>query len=428
MADKKYVYIQLYPKDLLADEKLAKCDKANAWGAYLALLNIFAQEPVRGCIRLSDWDTHPDNARKSLVANFERANTLRAKVSAFARVVAQRTPLKVSPVAEGIEQLVTFGVVVMHGDALIQPRMFREGRGHLEGYNPEPEQQEVVALQVTEKTTPSTNKKQEEKSIPAHALRANTRDSNSEREYEYKNKNKGNKGVQGDSDPVSENGENIPDDGFAAFWNLYDKRKTDNQIIDQRAVQSLWQSLTDDERRAAMDFLPRYVAATPTKRWRMSPYYFLRDKAWLTLEIDNGRVRNNRDESDDDKEQGTAAAPRRQAKGKAATAQRPVSEQPPTQEEVSAYWQERAEQGKPLLYISAEEFYATCETDGWTHGKDRKPIMNWKTFALGCDTYRRNHGDRPVGARPSAAAPPPRSGEPVKAEPNKDGQGKYRKW
>ena len=126
--------------------------------------------------------------------------------------------------------------------------------------------------------------------------------------------------------------------------------------------------------------------------------------------------------------QGTAAAPRRQAKGKAATAQRPVSEQPPTQEEVSAYWQERAEQGKPLLYISAEEFYATCETDGWTHGKDRKPIMNWKTFALGCDTYRRNHGDRPVGARPSAAAPQPRSGEPVKAEPNKDGQGKYRKW
>ena len=27
-----------------------------------------------------------------------------------------------------------------------------------------------------------------------------------------------------------------------------------------------------------------------------------------------------------------------------------------------------------------------------------------------------------------AAAPQPRSGEPVKAEPNKDGQGQYRKW
>ena len=176
MADKKYVYIQLYPKDLLADEKLAKCDKACAWGAYLALLNIFAMEKIRGCVRLRDWDTHPNNERKSLVANFRNANTLIAKAAAFARVVAKRTPLKVKEVAEGIEQLIVFGVVVMHDDALIQPRMFRESKSQLEGYNPEPDTQESIVLQVTDKGVSAPLKKEKEKGrvAPAPALRANT--------------------------------------------------------------------------------------------------------------------------------------------------------------------------------------------------------------------------------------------------------------
>lgn len=192
MANKKYVYIQLYPKDLLADEKLAKCDKACAWGAYLALLTIMAMEPVRGCLRLRDWDTHPNNERKSLVANFRNANSLITKSAAFARIVSKRTPLRVKEAAEGIEQLVIFGVVVMHDDALIQPRMFREGKGHIEGYNPEPEAEEAVALKITDKGDRPTHKKEKNKRslTPAPALRTNTRDSNeSEHERKYINNN-----------------------------------------------------------------------------------------------------------------------------------------------------------------------------------------------------------------------------------------------
>ena len=150
MANRKYVYIQLYPKDLMADEKLAKCDRPGAWGAYLALLNIMAMEPMRGCVRLRDWDTRPDNKRYSLVANFEKANSLKAKATAFAKVVSQCTPLRGKSLVEGIEQLISFGVVVMHGDALIQPRMFRESKSHLEGYNPEPETDENPFTDVAE--------------------------------------------------------------------------------------------------------------------------------------------------------------------------------------------------------------------------------------------------------------------------------------
>ena len=200
MANRKYVYIQLYPKDLMADEKLAKCDRAGAWGAYLALLNIMAMEPMRGCIRLRDWDTRPDNKRYSLVANFEKANSLKAKATAFAKVVSQCTPLKGKSLVEGIEQLISFGVVVMHGDALIQPRMFRESRSHLEGYNPEPETDEAITLQVTDKGASAPLKKEKEKGVvaPAPALRANTH-TRFESESEYNRGNSiGKKGVQGE--------------------------------------------------------------------------------------------------------------------------------------------------------------------------------------------------------------------------------------
>ena len=203
MANRKYVYIQLYPKDLMADEKLAKCDRAGAWGAYLALLNIMAMEPMRGCVRLRDWDTRPDNKRYSLVANFEKANSLKAKATAFAKVVSQCTPLRGKSLVEGIEQLISFGVVVMHGDALIQPRMFRESKSHLEGYNPEPETDEAVTLQVTDKGAAAPLKKEKEKGVvaPAPALRANMRDSNESERENNRGNSIGKKGVQGEDKP-----------------------------------------------------------------------------------------------------------------------------------------------------------------------------------------------------------------------------------
>ena len=220
--NKKYVYLQLYPKDLLADEKLAKCDKASAWGAYLALLNIMSMEEIRGCVRLRDWDSHPNNERKSLVANFRKANSLRTKAAAFARVVSQCTPLKVGPMAEGIEQLLIFGVIVMHDDALIQPRMFRDSHSVLEGYEPEPEPAEETAVDGVDKGAPAPPKKEKNKEGVAHArtLRANTH-TRFENESEYNKGNSiGNKGVQGGETSVkpktqekSPNGENGASEG-----------------------------------------------------------------------------------------------------------------------------------------------------------------------------------------------------------------------
>lgn len=213
--NKKYVYLQLYPKDLLADEKLAKCDKASAWGAYLALLNIMSMEEIRGCVRLRDWDSHPNNERKSLVANFRKANSLRTKAAAFARVVSQCTPLKVGPMAEGIEQLLIFGVIVMHDDALIQPRMFRDSHSVLEGYEPEPEPAEETAEDGVDKGAIAPPKKEKNKEGVARTrtLRANTHTRFESESENNKDNSIGNKGVQGGVTPVkSKTQEKSPND------------------------------------------------------------------------------------------------------------------------------------------------------------------------------------------------------------------------
>lgn len=65
---------------------------------------------------------------------------------------------------------------------------------------------------------------------------------------------------------------NIP---FDAFWNLYDK-KTDRVPCEKK-----WKALSDDERKAAMEFIPKYKQATPIKQYRKNPQTFLYNRGWL---------------------------------------------------------------------------------------------------------------------------------------------------
>lgn len=238
--NKRYVYLQLYPKDLLADEKLAKCDKASAWGAYLALLNIMAMEKIRGCVRLRDWDSHPNNERKSLVANFRKANSLRTKAAAFARVVMQRTPLKAGPIAEGIEQLLVFGVVVLHDDALIQPRMFRDSHSVLEGYEPEPEPAEETAEEEGDKgeDAPHEEEKNEEGIAPARTLRANTHTRFESENENNKGNSKGNiGGAGGQKSGNGKNAQNSPDNGDGVQKSGFNGEKNAKGTITPPATQ-----------------------------------------------------------------------------------------------------------------------------------------------------------------------------------------------
>lgn len=95
-----------------------------------------------------------------------------------------------------------------------------------------------------------------------------------------------------------------------------------------------------------------------------------------------------------------------------------VADNPPTLEEVQAYASERASQGKEFRFVTPEQFFDTCEAAGWM--RNGKPLYSWKAYFRNFETYRKNHGDKPVDR------PKPSNGESVPATP--PAEGKYKKW
>lgn len=85
-----------------------------------------------------------------------------------------------------------------------------------------------------------------------------------------------------------------------------------------------------------------------------------------------------------------------------------VADNPPTLEDIQSYFDERAQQGKPFIYVTAEGFYDACCQSGWTL-KDGKPIRDWRARCRTFENYRKERGDRPVGSKQSAV----RSGQAV---------------
>ena len=451
----RYVYLQLYPKDLLADEKLVKCDKESAWAAYFALLNILSLERIRGCLRLRDWDNQPNNERHSLVANFRKANSLRTKAAAFGRIVAQCTPMKAKKMAEGIEQLLEKGVVVLHDDALIQPRMFRDSHSMLEGYDPWPDDNYIAPPEYTSKMV-NTTSKDTPSAQNAHARTLIEYGNENESERSNNIDSIGNKGG------VGENGNGTPT--FDTFWTLYDKKRTaEGALIDTVKCREAWDTLTADQQREAIAFLPAYIKATPVKKYRMAPANYLSQRAWLTIEIDEGKAVNRKDgtrsvpsglpakdenetktplnnpdgqgegqksgfkrEKDADgtitppatqkhadspanvkigQNSDTATVPVASASGDtpsdAHTDKRNVQgrmavvDQPPTLREIQDYMQSRGEGGDPFRHITAEQFYDEGCMSGWTI-RGGQPLYDWRARLRSLEGYRRKNGEPAV--------------------------------
>ena len=201
----------------------------------------------------------------------------------------------------------------------------------------------------------------------------------------------------------AKNGANNPGDdptGFWTFWHLYDKKRIGNRWIAIDSVQQQWETLSGDERTAAMDFTEGYVKATPVKKYRMHPVRFLQDRAWLTLQIEGGKVVADcaeNAESVPETDANVVQKPQNSA-AKSKTARKPaISDNPPTLEDVQAYFDEMAAKGKPFQYVTPETFFDACEQSGWRL-KDGKPMVSWQARVRTFENFRREHGDRPVGS------------------------------
>ena len=71
---------------------------------------------------------------------------------------------------------------------------------------------------------------------------------------------------------------------FEEFWNLYDKKRGD-----KGKLQKKWEKLPEKVRQQIMEYLPRYIAATPDKKFRKDPQTFLNNKSWEDEIIEQGR-------------------------------------------------------------------------------------------------------------------------------------------
>lgn len=62
---------------------------------------------------------------------------------------------------------------------------------------------------------------------------------------------------------------------FEKFWNLYDKKRGDKTKLETK-----WNKLTDKDRTAIMDYIPKYKLSQPDKQYRKDPQTFLNNKSW----------------------------------------------------------------------------------------------------------------------------------------------------
>lgn len=61
---------------------------------------------------------------------------------------------------------------------------------------------------------------------------------------------------------------------FERAWQLYDKK------VGRAKCEKKWNRLTLGERKAATEYIPRYVAATPDKQYRKNFETFINNKSW----------------------------------------------------------------------------------------------------------------------------------------------------
>lgn len=64
------------------------------------------------------------------------------------------------------------------------------------------------------------------------------------------------------------------DELFSEFWTMYGKK------VDRRKALQKWNRLSMKDRRFILDYLPRYIEATPDIQYRRNPVTFLNNRSW----------------------------------------------------------------------------------------------------------------------------------------------------
>lgn len=354
---KKLPYLALFIDDWMASAKVRKCSETTR-GVYTDLLCILHKEPRRGSYSLHDQELKPNNTRSKTQLALAKPSEYH-RLPYFAEFLVKRTGSSKTVILKALQELFERKILVIEGDTLIQPRMYRDSGYKLLSDMEENEAQETAEVEQensVESDENIYNKKGVEKGTQKSAKKE-PKKSRARASHERAHIHNG----SGSENNINDSIGNIGGTG----GDVPDKPKTKKNNPEGE------NGASEGGEVGGVDNLPQEKQKRATKP-------------------ENGK-----------KDDSTATTPKKK--------KQTVADNPPTLEEVQAYFEKRAAQGKPFQYITAEQFVNIGEVDGWMrHGK---PLYSWEAYLRNCEDYRRQHGDKPIGKMSPQTIPKP--GDPV---------------
>lgn len=377
MGRKRNPYIQLFTRDILSSPRCRALSESAA-GVYLFLLCRLNEPPTPGAYRISDWELHPTWKRSKTQQCLATPDKYE-RLQYFAAMLSKNDlPWKQAAILAGLQELYKYGIVTVEGDMLVQPRMFKDNGFELPDIDNDGDPVGTIL------------------DDPASGSMA----------------------LRGDDDFTQNNGAN---NGAEKRTDLSTKKVQEKVRVSHApatralSVENMSNNNIDKGNKGGVggDAPNGNSCRMPCKNEKT-------DK-------DNPKRENKDADSVSGSEVVNSTPDAQKTVSKSQNAQkRPsaVADNPPTLEDIQAYMDERAQQGKPFVYVTAESFLDACEQSGWRL-KDGKPMMDWRARMRTFENYRKEHGDRPVVQGRVQAQPKP--GDPVGATPT--ASGKYKnKW
>lgn len=369
----------------------AKCRRLSmrATGLYLWLFCLMNEKPQQGRWALSTNEDHP-TWKNSLTYRALQNTNKYARLPMFATLMARKfLPWKSGEVLKALQELVRFKLIVVEDDAIIQPRMYNDNGFKLR----EDTMREYLA---DDPNDPCDD--------PEEDLAENYRETL--KKGSKKGGNKGaDKGTKKDPRKVHE---------IHAPASRAEVEVEDNiNSIDKGNIGGMGEN-KDDINTSTTSSAPSAPSSSAASDKTQENTPTSSEMAQIStnggevgqLPAEKGKPRQNPLKSK------SAPADQSQTKQKSE-----VADNPPTLADVQAYADERAQQGKPFLYVTPEEFFNTCEMDGWK--RKGKPLFNWKAYMLRFEQYRKDHGEPTVEQRGQSAPRQPQTipkpGDPVQA-------------
>ena len=340
----------MFSRDLLSSQRYRRCSWV-AKGVYCDLLNVLALQPKPGSICLRDFDLRPKNER-SLTFRCLQCQK-KAKAGEYQSIVYFAEAISVSGASgprpgliHGLQELYIRGMIIIEGDTLIQPRMYLDNGFELTDKDGNPRIMSDDGVTVV----------------------GSPDDADGDPDAEIiKGQKRGVKSAEKDAEKRAENPRVGAGDapaqskrvGVRDINNINDKDSIGG-VGEFRETSSV-KNKTDNNNPECAE-----TALNPSE----------------SVKVDN--VSSNGE--------------KRQQKPQKTEKRATVADNPPTLEEVQTYFDEMAAKGKPFLYITPDGFYDACEQSGWRL-KDGKPMISWQARVRTFESFRKEHGDRPIGSQ-----------------------------